>query len=281
MKRVIFIYCVSLSLFISCYQSAENEIKITNKNDSTSFSAAENKLLNDVKLFPDSLLLKENLIQYYRDLSNDSLALKVANDFIKKDSLNARLWHIKAILLLENEDTLNAIPSFEKAIDILPVSTDLIDLGVVYAYQKNSKALTLSNNLIALFKDEYKKEALFIKGLYYSNTNNKKEAISFFDQCISISFTFMEAYREKALALCDLKKYNEAILVLTKATTLKNKYDEGYYYLGKCYEKINKPEMAADSYRKALLFNPENEEAAEALDVLVRVYTNQNTNQNK
>ena len=91
----------------------------------------------------------------------------------------------------------------------------------------------------------------------------------------------MEAYREKALALCDLEKYNEAILVLTKATTLKNKYDEGYYYLGKCYEKINKPEMAADSYRKALLFNPENEESAEALGVLVRVYTNQNTNQNK
>ncbi len=280
MNRVLFILIFSLTTFISCRQSPENETKIINKNDSINFNADENKLLNNIKLFPDSLLLKENLIQYYRDISNDSSALKATNDFIENDSLNSRLWHIKAILFIENDDTSNAINCFEKAIDILPSSSDIVYLGIIYAYKKNIKAITLSNNLIELFKDEYLKESFFIKGLYYSNTNNKTEAISFFDRSISESYTFMEAYREKAMALYDLKKFNEAIVVLTKATTIKNKYDEGYYYLGKCYEKINNPTMAADSYRRALLYNHENEEAAEALSVVIRVDSGNNSKVN-
>ncbi len=270
MKQLLFIFFIFISLLQSCNYPSENESIASVKVDSLHYSPEENKLKSDIKLFPDSLLLKENLIQYYRDNSNDSVALATTNDLIQKDSSNARLWHIKAVLLLEMEDTINAIPCFEKAIDILPSSSDIIYLGMVFAHQKNNRAITLANNLIELFNDQYLKESLFIKGLYFSNTNNKTTAINYFEQCISTSYTFMEAYREKALAYFELKKYNEAIAVLTKATTIKNKYDEGYYYLGKCYEKIKNWEMARDSYQRALLYNPENEEAAEALELLQR-----------
>ena len=65
-----------------------------------------------------------------------------------------------------------------------------------------------------------------------------------------------------------LKKYEDAINTLNKAVTLKNNFDEGYYYLGKCYEKTNQIEKAKDAYQKALLYSPDFTDAKEALDKL-------------
>ena len=109
------------------------------------------------------------------------------------------------------------------------------------------------------------KEALFIKGFYYNYTNEKYKAIGFFDQCINLSFTFMEAYREKAIALYDLKKYNEALNVLDKALLIQNNYDEGYFYKGKTLEKLNRNNDAIDSYQRALMYDPEYIEAKKAI----------------
>lgn len=228
----------------------------------------EMQLLNAVNKYQDSLILKENLIQYYRDNNQLDLAINTTNKFIVNDSLNAKLWHIKGVLLLENFDTTNAIAAFEKALSISPSPKDLIDLGAVYAYQKNMKAISISDNLIQLFKERYKKEALFIKGTYFSNLNNNVEALRYFDSCIAIDFSFMEAYREKAIVLMRLKKYYQAIALLNKATTLNNSFDEGYYYLGKCFESINDSSRSVESYQKALLYNADNTEAAEALQLL-------------
>ena len=78
----------------------------------------------------------------------------------------------------------------------------------------------------------------------------------------------MDAYLEKALAFYELKKYNEAVTVLTKAVNLQNNFDRGYYYLGQSYEKLNRKAEAAEAYRKALLYDPNYAEAKQALDNL-------------
>ena len=63
-------------------------------------------------------------------------------------------------------------------------------------------------------------------------------------------------------------KYEEAINILNKATTLQNNFDEGYYWLGKCYEKLKKTDAAIESYKTALLYNPDYTEASDALGKL-------------
>jgi tetratricopeptide (TPR) repeat protein len=78
----------------------------------------------------------------------------------------------------------------------------------------------------------------------------------------------MNAYREKAIALYDQAKYEDAIKVLTKAVTLQNKFDEGYYWLGRCFEKLNNNKDAVESYKNALLYNPDYVEAKDALGKL-------------
>jgi tetratricopeptide (TPR) repeat protein len=231
-------------------------------------TSVETQLKNDIARFPDSLLLKESLIQLYRDSGKYELALEAVNSEIAKDSSNPKLWDMKAVLHFEEGDTTGSILAFEKALGIASNPADIVSLGILYAQTKNPKALQLADQLLTRYLSFGEKQAFFIKGLYHSFTGEKVKSIDFFDRCISIDFTYMDAYREKAIALYDLAKYNEAVEVLKKATTLQNSFDEGYYYLGKCFEKLNNKQEAIDAYRKALMYSPDYTEAKEALQGL-------------
>ena len=87
----------------------------------------------------------------------------------------------------------------------------------------------------------------------------------FFDQCLDRDFLFMEAYREKAITLAHQHKYQEAIQVLLKATTLQNSFVEGYYYLGEYYQKIRDQANAIRAYQTALLYDPNDADIRKAL----------------
>lgn len=252
---------VILVMFASCEPN-----KKENADQQASVAGGEEQRLKELAgKFPDSLILKENLIQYYRENGNYETALLEVNRALEKDSMNARLWDIKAILHFEDADTLSSITAFEKALAIVPNPADLISLGTLYAQTGNKKALELAGYLLSRHKADTEKEALFIKGLYFAFTNDNMQAVDYFDQCIALNFTFMDAYREKAIALYNMAKYGEALSVLDKAITLQNNFDEGYYYMGKCYEKLNRKQDAIESYQTALLYSPDYTEAKDAL----------------
>ena len=236
-----------------------------NKNQTTETITVEKKLLTEVSKFPDSLLLSEQLIQYYRDSANYDKAIATTTNALKKDSLNDGLWNIKATLFFENDDTANAIKALNTAININPLPQYIIALGSMYAQTKDSMALKVADFLLKNKMLADGKEAFFIKGMYYNFTGNKNKAILFFDKCLDIDYNFMFAYREKAIALFDMGSYEGAIAVLDKAVTLQNKFDEGYYWLGRCLEKLNKPNDAIEKYKTALLYNKNYIEAQDAL----------------
>lgn len=228
-------------------------------------STREKILQDSIAEFPDSLLLKEKLVQYYRDASDFDKAIALTNRELTTDSLNARLWNIKATLHFENEDTINAISAFETALKLNPSPRYLILLGSLYAQTKNARALPVADALIRTKLPETEKEALFIKGLYYNFTGDKKTAISYFDKCLNLDNRHMFAYREKGIALYDMGKYEDAGAVLNKAVALQNNFDEGHYWLGRCLEKLNKHNEAIEAYKMALLYAPDYVEAEEAL----------------
>ena len=62
----------------------------------------------------------------------------------------------------------------------------------------------------------------------------------------------MEAYREKAIALYELDKYDEAIAVLHRALTVDVAYDEAYYWLGRCSQQQNKLKEAEEKTKEYL-----------------------------
>jgi tetratricopeptide (TPR) repeat protein len=218
-------------------------------------------------------MLKENLIEAYRNAGYYDSAIAVANQELQKDSGSAYLWNIKASLYFENNDTLNAIKSLQHAIDIYPLPDYLVALGTVYAEIKDKNSLVIADGLLRSNKSKMGKDAYFIKGLYYNYTNDFKKAILNLDSCLSLDFTYMYAYREKAIALYSQTKYEEAIKVLNRAVTLQNNFDEGYFWLGKCYEKLNRKDEAIESYQNALLYDKNYIEAREALDRIEKTST--------
>lgn len=228
----------------------------------------EESIFKQIDKYPDSLLLKENLIQMYRENEDYNNAIKTINDFLKKDSINGRLWNMKAVLHFENGDTLKSIESFEKELNYLSSATDSISLATLYAETKNPKAIEITTQLKKTYLSKYDKETEFINGLYNYYNNNFINAVVHYEKCIGIDYTFMEAYREKAICLISQNKIKEAIATLNKAVILKNNFDEGYYYLGICYEKIKNVELAKQSYGKALFYSPDYIEAKQALEKL-------------
>lgn len=250
-----------LILFCSCNDADDLAPKIEKQN------TQEQALLNEIAANPDSSILVESLVQYYREENDYSKALNIVQKQIKKDSLADRWWNIQATLQFEKNDTLGAIHSFENAINIFAAPQYIIPLATLYAQTKNKKSLILADALIK-GKANVDKEAYFVKGLFYSYSGDKLKAIEYFDKCLAISYTYMSAYTEKALALYDLQKYTDALLVLDKALTLQNNYDEGYYYRGQCLEKLNKIPEAIEAYNMALMYDPQYEEAKDALSRL-------------
>lgn len=225
----------------------------------------EKELIDSIAAFPDSFLLKENLIQFYRENDDLDKAISLAGELLKKDSAGARAWDIIGTLQFENEDTLDAIRSFETALKINPAPRYIILLGSMYAQTKNRDALKMADALILSKLPETEKEAYFIKGLYYNYTGAYSQAIGFLNKTLSLDHMHMFAYREKGIALYEMGKYDDAIAVLDKAVTLRNNFDEGYYWLGRCLEKLNKPNDAIEEYRTALMYSPDYTEAKEAL----------------
>ncbi|HEY5390978.1 MAG TPA: tetratricopeptide repeat protein, partial [Hanamia sp.] len=162
----------------------------------------------------------------------------------------------------------NAINSLKHAIAIYPLPDYLVALATVYAETRNEKCLTIANELITSNKSKYGRDAYFIKGLYYNYIGQPQKAIPLLDSCLNLDFTYMYAYREKAIALYQMAKYQDAITVLKRAVTIQNNFDEGYYWMGRCYEKLNKKSDAIESYQNALLYDKNYVEARDALQKL-------------
>lgn len=241
-----------------------------NNNNSAStenMPEQEKNLRDQVAKYPDSLVLKENLIQYFRDNSNYGQAIAETDYALKKDSSNERLWYMKATLLSENDDTLKAIKAWERTISIKPRPEYLMSLGTLYAFTKDPLALGMSDLLMA-YGPATTYQGLFIKGLYFTSIGDKPKAQAFFDQCIRLDYTNILAFREKAIAEYDMGQYEEAIKTLETALQVKKSYDEAYYWLGRCFEKLGKKEEAIDSYKIALQLSPDYVEPKDALGKL-------------
>lgn len=258
----IIIFCVSMLCF-SC-----NNAKETPVASSPDAIHQLQQLKQDITKYPDSLLLVEKLIQNYRDSGTYDSAIAVTDKALQKAPEMASLWDIKGTLHFENGDTVNSIKSFEQAVNIYPRPEYVMSLGTLYAQTKNPKALTMADALIYADKAKASKQALFIKGLYYNYTGDKKKAIALFDSCIHMDYNYMIAYREKAIALYEQQKYQEAIKVLERAVTIQNNFDEGYYWMGNCYKKLNRKDEAIQAYHMALLYDKDFIEARDSLKTL-------------
>jgi len=139
-------------------------------------------------------------------------------------------------------------------------------LGFLLASIKSEQSLLIATRMTHSEKALDAAKGYYIKGLFYANTGNDREAIKSFDSCIIANFTFTDAYIEKAISLYYTGEMNKAIDALSKAMDLDSKNPDVYYWLGLCLEQKKETEKAAAYYQETLRLAPDHEGAIASLN---------------
>jgi tetratricopeptide (TPR) repeat protein len=227
--------------------------------------AQEQQMRNAIASAPDSAPLRNKLIDYYEENGDYQSAIRENDVLIKQFPADAKLLDVKARLLFLHADTAGAIAAFEKAVQLSPNPDYMISLGTLLAQYRQPAANAVADSLIQFFGQSTLLQALFIKGLYCTHTGNKQQAVEYFNKCINNSYTFLDAYREKAIAQYDLGNYLDATKTLELQLALNQTNEEAHYWQGRCFEKLNQKEAAIRSYTMAIQFDPNYTDAKDAL----------------
>ncbi len=222
-------------------------------------------LLECRKKFPSNPGFATYVGDLYHQSGRMQEALGIYEDLLLSDSNNFEAWYEKGLLLEKAGDTTGAIGSLKKAYGLQPVNTYGLELAHLYAENSNPASLSICD--VILFKDSTHEllDPLFIKGIYYSNTNQYKKAIGQFESCIHRDWKFTDAYLEKGIALYKQKNYPEALKTFLLTIKVSDTYPDGYYWTGRCYEATGDKELAVTYYRQALALDKSFVEAAEAI----------------
>src|SRR5688500_14298981 len=205
-----------------------------------------------IKEIPNSLFLQISLARSYDALNKTDEALKVCNAMLEKEPGQVNALLLRADLLEKKGDTTNMISSLEKAYSIVPFNREISNkLAYQYAESKNAKALQIADSLIRKDSLTIFAEPYYVKGMYYSNTNDKAKAIQLFDATIKIDHRFLNAYIEKGKILLDQKKTADAFKTFQLANTITPSFPDALYWIGHCQEISGDKAEAKQSYEKA------------------------------
>lgn len=141
-------------------------------------------------------------------------------------------------------------------------------LGFLLAAIKSEQSLLIATRMTHSEKNLDAAKGHYIKGLFYANTGNDKEAIKSFDSSIISNFTFTDAYIEKAISLYHSGEINKAMDALSKAMDLDSKNPDVYYWMGLCLEQKKETEKAAAFFQETLRLVPDHEGAINSLNNL-------------
>jgi len=167
-------------------------------------------------------------------------------------------WRAKAFLFWNNEK--EVLNSYNKAIEINPDRTDIIELRADLFMKSNKFVKAISDYSTILLKSPtdiyiyYKKALAEIKNAQYSNAI--KDILTYqkyyYKDSKSLNIAGKAAYNNKDLQI--------AINLFNKSLEINNSSDETYFELGKCYLDENKLDTAFNYFCSAIDINPNNGE---------------------
>ncbi|MBL7700021.1 MAG: tetratricopeptide repeat protein [Chitinophagaceae bacterium] len=218
-----------------------------------------------IKKFPSNTEFSRRLAEIHLQKGDARDALNEYDKILLADSSNFEAWYDKGLLLAKLKDTAGAIEALEKSFSLVPISYSGMALAGIYVAQKNPRALTICDMILARDTAEMQTEPVFMKGAYFADTKQYDEALKQFDECIKRDWKMTDAYIEKGIILFERRNYDEALKQFTMTTTVSNTDADGYFWLGRCYEMMGKKEEAIANYERALALDDTFTEARAAL----------------
>lgn len=141
------------------------------------------------------------------------------------------------------------------------------DLGLVYAQLgQDSNAVEAFNKALKL--DKNLAEAHYQLGMIYLNQKDKSNAEKSFKKAMNLKPNFALASYQLATLEFEKEQYEKAAEFYKKTIEINPILTDPYYFLGVCYEKMGKKDLAIKNYKEALKYIPDYEEAKKALQRL-------------
>ena len=257
-----------LGLPLLILMACNNDDKGTagNKKKEKEMTPQVEALQQRVQQHPDSTALRMKLAMELDSLNMYKPALEQMDSLIKKDSSNYGFWFTRGQVNDHAGDTLNAMKDYATAINIYASPDALLSLANLYAEQKNARSLLLCSRVKSMgLGRDYDASSAFIAGIYNARIRQKDLALNLFDECISNDYTYMPAYIEKGLVYFDAKQYGQALDVFSFAANVNHLYPDAYYYMGRCYELMNKKDSAVFYFKQSLALDKESAQTEAAL----------------
>lgn len=246
MKKWILIGIGLTTFYFSCKNDDKNVNQDTVTNEAIKkFSPELTQLQELLVLHPDSAGLRLKLAILLDSIGQPKLALTQVNTLLSTDSLNYGFWFTRGQIAEDIPDTAIAMHSYQKAISIYKSPDALLSLANLFAEHKNKECLQICDVILEMsLGREYDAHCNFISGIYYARTGDKEKALQYFNNCIAINYTYMEAYIEKGLLYFDNKDYSTALADFSFASTVNSLDPDPYYWMGRCYEMMNNKDSA-------------------------------------
>jgi tetratricopeptide (TPR) repeat protein len=223
-------------------------------------------LLQDCcRKFPSDKDFPAKLAELYTQSNRMQDAIGIYDNILRSDTLNDDAWYEKGLLLEKKGDTPAAILALKNAYTIEPVNTYGLELAHLYAENRNPASLPLCDAALRRDSSHDLLDPFFIKGIYFSNTEQYKKAIVQFDSCIGRDWKFADAYLEKGIALFKEKDYQPAMESFHMTVKVSETYADGYFWIGRCFEATGNKDQAIAYYRQALIYDKDFREAADRI----------------
>lgn len=217
----------------------------------------------------DSIATQMKTARDLLDKGETDEALRMAEAMIKRYPGQLDALSIKADALKAKGKADEALTVLEKAYALQPRDKETAyNLAYEYADAKNPKALSLTDTLLKYDKTETVARAWYIKGHYYHNTGNEKQALRYFDSSITADYNFLDAYLDKGQLQFKQKAYDAALKTFATGQKLSPGAAVFYLWVAKTQEAMGDKADAKTNYERAFALDKDLTEAKEAAERL-------------
>ncbi len=221
-------------------------------------------------LDPENQDARLRLAKLHLILRDYTAAFRITNELIRSDEYNPKAYFIRALGYLEKGDTAIAVGDLMKAVDQDQLYYDAyMQLGDLFAIRNDPLAEGYFTNALRIRPKS--REALYMLGMYYQNTEQFEKALLTYDRLIAAEPSFPNApYNKGYIYLVYIQDFPMAVEAFTEAIRIDSAYIDAIFNRGYAYELNGQLDQARSDYKTTLTLNINNQKAIEGMNRLDR-----------
>lgn len=179
------------------------------------------------------------------------------NEALKIDKLSSQAYYLRGWALKEKGDTIHAVESYKKAIEIKPdYEEPFEELGLLYALKGDRLAIDYLTSTININPKNL--NAMYALGLFYQEHSMMQKALDIYQDILNINPKHADALHNVGyINLVYKKSYQDALTLFSKAIEADTNFYQAYFNRGITYEHLNDFPKAKADFKKVLEIYPE------------------------